>query len=83
MREYVRVPIPVPTGVLLCAYKLEFGLVQNYQENFKIHSVWAQRTVRCAPDTALCNVRCTGWERADPVLCLSVRWFTGQLLCAV
>jgi hypothetical protein len=27
MREYVRVPISVPTGVLLCAYKLGFGLV--------------------------------------------------------
>jgi hypothetical protein len=29
MREYVRVPIPVPTGVILCAYKLGFGLVQK------------------------------------------------------
>jgi hypothetical protein len=29
MTEYVRVPISVPTGVLLCAYKLGFGLVQN------------------------------------------------------
>jgi hypothetical protein len=34
MREYVRVPIPVPTSVLLCAYKLGFGLVQNLLENF-------------------------------------------------
>jgi hypothetical protein len=29
MGKYMRVPIPVPTGVLLCAYKLGFGLVQN------------------------------------------------------
>jgi hypothetical protein len=64
MREYVRVPIPVPTGVLLCAYKLGFGLVQNSIENFKIPSVWAHRTVRYAPDTALCNVGCTGWAHA-------------------
>jgi hypothetical protein len=25
----MRVPIPVPTGVLLCDYKLGFGLVEN------------------------------------------------------
>jgi hypothetical protein len=47
----VRVPILVLTCVLLCAYKLEFGLVQNFLEKFKIPSVWAHRTVRCAPDT--------------------------------
>jgi hypothetical protein len=29
MREYMRVLIHVPTGVLLCAYKLGFGLVRN------------------------------------------------------
>jgi hypothetical protein len=29
MRKYMRVPIPVPIGVLLCAYKLGFGLVQK------------------------------------------------------
>jgi hypothetical protein len=28
MRKYMRVPIPVPTGVLLCDYKLGFGLVK-------------------------------------------------------
>jgi hypothetical protein len=48
MREYVRVPIPIPIGVLLCAYKLGFGLVQNFLENFKIPSVWAHRTLHCA-----------------------------------
>jgi hypothetical protein len=32
----VRVPIHVPTSVLLCAYKLGFSLVQNFLENFKI-----------------------------------------------
>jgi hypothetical protein len=35
MREYVSVPIPVPTGVLLCAYKLGFGLAQKLLENFQ------------------------------------------------
>ena len=83
MREYVRVPIPVPTGVLLCAYKLGFGLVQNFLQNFKIPYVWAYRTVQCAPDTALCNVWCTGWAHTDLLLCYPVRWFTRQLLCAV
>jgi hypothetical protein len=83
MREYVRVPISFPTGVLLCAYKLWFGLVQNYIEKFKIPSVWAHRTVRCAPDTALCNVWYTGWARADPLLHSVVRWFIEQLLCVV
>jgi hypothetical protein len=29
MGKHMRVPIPVPTSVLLCAYKLGFGLVQN------------------------------------------------------
>jgi hypothetical protein len=48
MREYVRVPVPVPTGVLLCAYKLGLGLVQNFLENFKIPYVWAHRTLHCA-----------------------------------
>jgi hypothetical protein len=28
MGNYMRVPITVPTGVLLCAYKLGFGLVK-------------------------------------------------------
>jgi hypothetical protein len=35
MRKYMRVPIPIPTGVLLCAYKLGFGLVQNKIEKFQ------------------------------------------------
>jgi hypothetical protein len=33
MREYARVPILVPAGVLLCAYKLGFGLFQTFLEN--------------------------------------------------
>jgi hypothetical protein len=78
MREYVRVPISVPTCVLLCAYKLGFGLVQNYIENFKIRSVWAHRKVRCAPDTALCTVRCTGWARVDSLLHCVVRWYRAK-----
>jgi hypothetical protein len=35
MREYVRVPIPIPIGVLLCAYKLGFGLAQTFLEKFQ------------------------------------------------
>jgi hypothetical protein len=31
----VRVPIPVPTSILLCAYKLGFGLVQNFLKKSK------------------------------------------------
>jgi hypothetical protein len=73
MREYVRVPIPVPTGVLLCAYKLGFGLVQKLLENLKVPSVWAHRTVWCAPNTTLYNVRCTGWARVDLPMCGPVR----------
>jgi hypothetical protein len=33
---------------------------KNYIAYRKIPPVWAHRTVRCAPDTALCNVRCSG-----------------------
>jgi hypothetical protein len=29
MRKYMRVPIRVPTSVILCDYKLAFGLVEN------------------------------------------------------
>jgi hypothetical protein len=29
MRKYMRVPIPVPTSVILCDYKLGLGLVEN------------------------------------------------------
>jgi hypothetical protein len=35
MRKYMRVPIHVPTSVILCVYKLGFGLVGNYIEKFK------------------------------------------------
>jgi hypothetical protein len=52
-------------------------------KNFKIPSVWAHRTVRCAPDTALCTVRCTGRARAELLFLCVVRWFTEQLLCAI
>jgi hypothetical protein len=46
-------------------------------------SVWAHRTVRCAPDTALCTVQCIGRARSKSIFLCAVRWFTGQLLCAV
>lgn len=39
MRRYVRVPIHVPIGVILCAYMLGFGLVCNSEKIFKIFSV--------------------------------------------
>jgi hypothetical protein len=29
MRKYMSVPIPVSTSVILCDYKLGFGLVEN------------------------------------------------------
>jgi hypothetical protein len=81
MREYVRVQYLSQQVFFLCAYKLVFGLVQNFLEKFKIPSVWAHRTVRCVPDTALCNVRCTGWARVDRLLRCLIWWFTEQPLC--
>jgi hypothetical protein len=29
MSKYMRVPRPVPTSVILCDYKLRFGLAEN------------------------------------------------------
>jgi hypothetical protein len=72
MREYVRIPIHVQTCVLLCAYKLGFVLVQNFLEKIKIPSIWAHQTVRCAPDTAMCNLWCTSWVHVDLLLCCHV-----------
>jgi hypothetical protein len=43
MRKYVRVPIFVPIGVILCAYKLGFGLVRNPEKVFKFFSVLTHR----------------------------------------
>jgi hypothetical protein len=63
MRKYVRVPIFVPIGVILCAYKLGFGLVRNPEKVFKfflcLDTLVAHRTVLCAPENALCTVRCS------------------------
>jgi hypothetical protein len=84
MRKYVRVPIHVPTSVLLCAYKLGFGVVQIVLENFINPSIWAHKTVRCASDTALCNVRCTGWVRRSlSVLPCPVVHRTATVRCPV
>jgi hypothetical protein len=35
MGKYMRVLIPIPTVVLLCDYKLGFGLVKSLDRNFK------------------------------------------------
>jgi hypothetical protein len=32
----VRVPIPVPICVLLCSYKLGFGLVQKFLQKYQV-----------------------------------------------
>jgi hypothetical protein len=56
----VRVSIPVPTGVLLCAYKFGFGLAQKFLEKFQNFlslgssnsPVW-HRTLHCALSGAL------------------------------
>jgi hypothetical protein len=70
MREYVRVPIPIPTGVLLRAYKLEFCLTQNFLgKKIKIRSVWAHRTVRY---TGLAS---GGSATVLPVWCAHNRFF--------
>jgi hypothetical protein len=50
----VRVPIPIPRGVLLCAYKLGFGLAQKLLEKFQNSLILGSR------DTALCIVPCSG-----------------------
>jgi hydrogenase/urease accessory protein HupE len=43
-----------PIGVLLCAYMLGFGLAQKFLEIF-------QKSLSLGlPNTALCNVRCSG-----------------------
>jgi hypothetical protein len=54
----MRVPIPVPTSVILCDYKLGFGLVGNYIEKFKKFQIFplsgltrqsgVHRTLHCA-----------------------------------
>jgi hypothetical protein len=54
--KYMRVPIPVPTSVILCDYKLGFGLVKSYIEKFKIF-----QTPLClgSPDSSVCTGHCT------------------------
>src|SRR5688572_23653856 len=54
--KYMRVPIPVPTSVILCDYKLGFGLVRSYIEKFKIF-----QTPLClgSPDSPVCTGHCT------------------------
>jgi hypothetical protein len=53
MREYVRVPIPTPTGVLLCPYKLGFCLVQKFLEK--------SQNALClgSLDSPVCTEHCT------------------------
>jgi hypothetical protein len=63
MGKYMRVPIPVPTGVLLCAYKLGFNLVKKLDRKFETF----QKTLCLgSPDTAVCTVWCTGWHAKIP-----------------
>jgi hypothetical protein len=52
----MRVPIPVPTSVILCDHKLGFGLVGSYIEKFKIF-----QTPLClgSPDSPVCTGHCT------------------------
>jgi hypothetical protein len=54
--KYMRVPIPVPTNVILCDYKLGFGLVGSKIEKFKIF-----QTPLClgSPDSLVCTGHCT------------------------
>jgi hypothetical protein len=48
----VRVPIPILAGVLLCAYKLGFGLVQNFLEKIQ------KSLCLGSPDSAVCTGHC-------------------------
>jgi hypothetical protein len=54
--KYMRVPIPVPTSVILCDYKLGFGLVGNYIEKFKI---FQSSLCLGSPDSPVCTGHCT------------------------
>jgi hypothetical protein len=56
MRKYMRVPIPVPTSVILCVFKLGFGLVGNWIEKFK-----NPKFSLCvgSPDSPVCTGHCT------------------------
>jgi hypothetical protein len=52
----MRVPIPIPTSVILCDYKLGFGLFGNYIEKFKI----LQSSLYLgSPDSPVCTGHCT------------------------
>jgi hypothetical protein len=58
MREYVRVSIPVPIGVLLCAYKLGFVLalprkISKYPKLGLTEQSGVHRTLHCAMSGAL------------------------------
>jgi hypothetical protein len=52
----MRVPIPVPIGVLLCDYKLGFGLVENEIENFKKNQ---NSLYLGSSDSPVCTGHCT------------------------
>jgi hypothetical protein len=54
--KYMRVPIPVPTSVILCDYKLGFGLVGNSIEKFKI---FQSSLCLGSPDSPVCTEHCT------------------------
>jgi hypothetical protein len=80
--KYMRVPIPVPTSVILCDYKLGFGLVGSQIEKFKI---FQSSLCLGSPDTALCNVRCTD-SRALKIffpVCCPVVHRTATVRCPV
>jgi hypothetical protein len=72
MRKYMRVPIPIPIGVLLCAYKLGFGLVQKLDRKSQkfqksplsglTQQSGVHRTLRCA----LSGVPIIGFKKSLP-----------------
>jgi hypothetical protein len=76
----MRVPIPVPTSVILCVNKLGFGLVSKIQI-FPLSGLTGQsgvhQTLHCAMSGA------SAAARSKSIFLCVVRWFTGQLLCAV
>jgi hypothetical protein len=70
----MRVPIPVPTGVLLCAYKLGFGLVKKLVRKFEN---FQKPLCRGSPDSPVCTghytVHCPVHRLARADLLFSVR----------
>jgi hypothetical protein len=80
MRKYIMVTRPIPIGVLLCDYKLGFGLVRN--SFLKIHEIPCQGTPR-AHRTCVVEGSMPAGYRGFICSGKSVWWPIGLALCMV